>query len=473
MFFQRFYDEGLAQASYLIGCEATREAVVVDANRDVAQYVAAATANKLRITHVTETHIHADYLSGSRELAKVAGARLLLSGEGGHGWEYTFASVDGATILRDGDSFSLGNVRVDVLHTPGHTPEHLSFLVTDLATNARPIGLLSGDFVFVGDVGRPDLLERAAKQTGTMEAAAHTLFKSLQRFRNLPDFLQLWPGHGAGSACGKALGAMPQSTVGYEKIANWGLTTTDESTFVTEVLAGQPEPPTYFAEMKRLNRDGPPLLGALPQPPQLEAELLTARIVNESSVIDTRSGALFATGHVPSTLNIPLGKSFVTWAGWLVPADKPVYLIAGSAAEANQLARELALIGIDHVVGWFGVSVFESWRHAGGTLNTVTQMTVADLAPRLGTGELSVVDVRNKSEWDHGHLPAAAHIPLGQLAGRVGEIKRGQPVVLQCQGGARSVIASSVLLRAGVAQVVNLTGGYAEWVAAGNPISSE
>ncbi len=473
MFFLRFYDDGLAQASYLVGCEATREAIVVDANRDIAQYVAAAAANRLRITHVTETHIHADYLSGSRELAKSTGAKLLLSAEGGPGWEYTYAKTDGATLLRDGDSVSIGRVRIDALHTPGHTPEHLSFLVTDLAASDRPLGLLSGDFVFGGDVGRPDLLERAANISGTMEASAHTLFRSLQRFRELPDYLQLWPGHGAGSACGKALGAMPQSTVGFEKIANWGLTTTDESAFVREVLAGQPEPPTYFAEMKRLNRDGPPLLGTLPVPDLLDPDLLIARVAQEATVVDTRSGDQFAAGHVPGTLNIPSGKSFVTWAGWLVPASKPVYLIAGTAADANRLSRELALIGIDHVAGWFDSRALESWRRRGGVLEIVDQTTVAELASNLGAGNVTVVDVRNRSEWEHGHLPGAVHIPLGHLAARFNELDRGKPVVLQCQGGARSAIASSVLLRLGMTNVVNLQGGFAEWAAGGNPVRSD
>jgi len=274
MFLRRFYDEGLAQASYLIGCDGSGEAVVIDANRDIAQYLSAAAAERLRITRVTETHIHADFVSGSRDLASRTGATLLLSAEGGRDWQYGFAASDGATLLHDGDAFRAGRVRFDVLHTPGHTPEHLAFLVTDLATSDRPVGLLSGDCVFVGDVGRPDLLERAAKVANTMEASAHTLFHSLTRVRDLPDFVQLWSGHGAGSACGKALGALPQSTIGYERVANWGLMTLDEDAFVREVLAGQPEPPAYFAEMKRINRDGPPLLREWPQPERLEARRL-------------------------------------------------------------------------------------------------------------------------------------------------------------------------------------------------------
>ncbi|HLL45111.1 MAG TPA: MBL fold metallo-hydrolase, partial [Longimicrobiaceae bacterium] len=229
MILRRLYDDKLAQASYLVGCAATGEALVVDPNRDVEQYVEAARGEGLRVMHVTETHIHADFVSGSRELARRSGAQLFLSGEGGEDWRYAFAEEAGATLLRDGDSFRVGNVRVEVLHTPGHTPEHLAFVVTDTAGADRPMGVLSGDFVFVGDVGRPDLLERAARHEGTMEAGARTLFRSLQRFKALlPDWVQLWPGHGAGSACGKALGAVPQSTLGYEKLFNWGLAAADE-----------------------------------------------------------------------------------------------------------------------------------------------------------------------------------------------------------------------------------------------------
>jgi hydroxyacylglutathione hydrolase len=238
MLLKRFYDPKLAQASYLVGCAATGEALVVDPNRDVDQYVTAADDEGLRISHVTETHIHADFVSGSRELAARTGAKLYLSDEGGPDWRYAFAAADGAMLLRDSDSFMVGTVRVEALHTPGHTPEHMTFLITDTATTDRPMGAFTGDFIFVGDVGRPDLLERAAKVAGTMEAGARTLYHSIQRFKGLPDWLQLWPGHGAGSACGKALGAVPSTTLGYERISNWALNAESEDAFVREVLAG-------------------------------------------------------------------------------------------------------------------------------------------------------------------------------------------------------------------------------------------
>ena len=463
MFFKRFYDDGLAQASYLIGCDASGEAVVIDPSRDAEQYVAAAAAERLRITRVTETHIHADFVSGSRELAKRTGATLLLSAEGGRDWQYGFAASDGATLAHDGDSFHVGRVRFDVLHTPGHTPEHISLLVTDLAASDHPVGLLSGDFVFVGDVGRPDLLERAAHVAGSMEASAHALFKSLKKIRALPDFVQLWPGHGAGSACGKALGSMPQSTIGYERVANWGLTTVDENAFVREVLAGQPEPPLYFAEMKRINRDGPPILGAWPTPGALDIGTLGPALAAHEVVVDTRAADAFAEGHVRGTLNIPLGKSFSTWAGWLLPYDRDVRLIATSQAEATRAAREMAKIGLDRVAGWFPADALPKWSEASSGMERVVQASAPALAPRIASGEVTVVDVRNASEWAHGHLPRALHIPVGHLSSRAAEIPRDRPVVVQCQGGGRSAIAASVLLRLGVSDVINLRGGYDEW----------
>ncbi len=266
MLLRRFYDDKLAQASYMVGCQATGEAVVVDPHRDTDVYLEAAEKEGMRIRYVTETHIHADFLSGARQLAKKVGATLLLSDEGGEDWRYGFAAEDGATLLHDGDRIELGRITLEALHTPGHTPEHLSFRITDGAASDRPMGVLTGDFLFVGDVGRPDLLEKAAGVAGTMEAGARVLWASLERFRSMPDYLQILPGHGAGSACGKALGSVPSSTLGYEKLVNWAFQCADEEEFVQEVLADQPEPPVYFAHMKRMNRDGPAVLDRLPEP---------------------------------------------------------------------------------------------------------------------------------------------------------------------------------------------------------------
>src|SRR5512142_552768 len=266
MLLLRFYDEGLAQASYLIGCQTTGDALIVDPNRDIEQYIAAAEAEGLRIAHVTETHIHADFVSGAPALAQRTGATLSLPDEGGAACRSGFAAESGAVLLQHQSHIDIGDLTITALHTPGHTPEHLSFLVVDRSAAPVPLGMLSGDFVFVGDVGRPDLLEKAANVQGTMIASARQLFQSLARLRDLPDHLQIWPGHGAGSACGKSLGAMPSSTLGYERRTNWAFGIHDEAAFVASVLEGQPSPPTYFGTMKRINRDGAPLLGVRAAP---------------------------------------------------------------------------------------------------------------------------------------------------------------------------------------------------------------
>ena len=472
MLLKRFYDTKLAQASYLIGCAATGEAIVVDANRDVEEYIRAATVEGLKVTHVTETHIHADFVSGSRELAQRTGARLLLSDEGDADWKYTFAAESGATLLHDGDMFMVGNLKFDVLHTPGHTPEHLSFLVTDTPATDKPMGAITGDFVFVGDVGRPDLLEKAAKMVGTMEASARTLFRSLQRFKQLPDYLQIWPGHGAGSACGKALGAVPFSTIGYERIANWAFTVSDEDEFVQMVLAGQPEPPRYFAEMKRINKEGPRALGGARRPERLPGSHIEALIADGALLVDTRTATEYAARHVPGTINIPLNKSFNTWAGWLVPYDRDFSLIMSDSSThcVDEAVRDLAMIGLDRVAGYLGPEAIEAWAAAGHELGSVAQMSAAELAERRRRGDVVVLDVRGRAEWEAGHIPGAENIPVGYLVERLDEVPRDRPVVVHCQTGARSAIAASVLRDKGLTNIFNLTGGFSDWEAHGHRV---
>ena len=462
MFVKRFFEPPLAQASYMIGCQAAGEAIVIDANRDVAHYIAVASQEGLRITHVTETHIHADYVSGSRELAERTGASLELSDEGGQDWKYQFPH---ARQLKHGDRITIGNITLDVLHTPGHTPEHLTFLVTDGAAADRPIAAVTGDFIFVGDVGRPDLLERAANLTGTMAGSARTLFKSLQSFATHEDWLQIWPGHGAGSACGKGISAIPSSTLGYERRFNWAFNTKSEADFVTKVLAGQPEPPKYFAKMKRVNKEGPAILGQFHVPAKLAAATLPELLSSKALVIDTRPASAYAAGHVAGTINIPFNASFVTWAGWLIPADE-FYLIvdAATAARLGELARSLAMIGLDRIAGYFDASA------ATGT-QTVRQVSARELSERLK--DVTVVDVRSENERMAGHIGGARHIPLGYLAERVAELPRDRPIVVQCQSGARSSIAASVLERLGVTNVMNLSGGMSAWVTAGLPVAEE
>ena len=476
MIVRRFYDEKLAQASWLVGCGASGEALVVDPNRDIDQYIRAAEQEGVQITHVTETHIHADFVSGSRELAARTGARLYLSDEGGPEWSYGYANDAGAVLLHDGDEFNVGNVRVRVMHTPGHTPEHVVFIVTDGASADRPMGVLTGDFIFVGDVGRPDLLEKAAGVAGTMEASARALYASIERFRNaLPDFVQLWPGHGAGSACGKALGAVPQTTLGYEKLFNIGVAATDEAEFVQTILAGQPEPPKYFAEMKRINRDGPRLLGGFHCPPRMPENMLESLLADDAVVVDTRHAGDYASEHIAGTINIPQNRSFTTWAGWLVPYDRDFYLIVDESCTdcLEEAVRDLAMIGLDRVAGYFDVQVLEAWRARRRPLASVRQVDMKQVSAALEDDRVHVIDVRGRAEWEAGHMPGVQNIPVGYLRDRLDEIPRDRPVVLHCQSGGRSAIAASVLEASGITNVLNYTGGFSEWQAKGQPVVRE
>jgi hydroxyacylglutathione hydrolase len=373
MLLRRFYDPKLAQASYLLGCTVTGEALVVDPTRDIDPYLRAAEAEGLRIAHVTETHIHADFVSGARELADRIGARLYLSDAGGDSWRYGYAAEAGATLLHEASGVKVGTVELQVLHVPGHTPEHLTLLVTDTATASEPMGAFTGDFIFVGDVGRPDLIERAARVRGSMQESARHLFRSLQRFRTLPDYLQIWPGHGAGSACGKSLGAVPQTTLGYEKRFNWAFGITDESEFVRAVLEGQPEPPRYFAEMKRINQAGPGLLGGIRCPARLPVGTLAAALEDGATVVDTRPATEFGLGAVPGTINIPVSRAFTTWAGSLLPYDRDFYLIIDDSRgqTVNELVRDLSGIGLDRLAGYFGADTVEAWQASKGQLQTI------------------------------------------------------------------------------------------------------
>ena len=453
MLVRRCYDDRLAQASYLIGCQAAGEAIVIDPARDVTPYLDAARQERVRITRVTETHIHADFLSGSRELAAATGGEIMLSAEGGEDWQYRYP----ATALHDGDVIMVGAVQVTVIHTPGHTPEHLAFLVTDTARSADPVALVSGDFLFVGDVGRPDLLEEAAGVARSKEPSARQLFHSLQRLTALPDYLQIWPGHGAGSACGKALGALPTSTLGYERRTNWAFGLHDEGAFVAAVLEGQPPAPTYFARMKRLNRDGPAILGTRRALAKFDRSELP-RALRNGVVLDTRPRAAYASAHLPGTLNIPLIKAFTTWAGWLLPDTRDIFLVADDSKAASDAERALSSIGLDRLAGWFGADVVTA-AEADGTSRQSRLAPMAD-APRMQSEGALVVDVRDGHEWNAGHLEAAVHHPLGTLSSALADMDRTRPIAVHCEGGTRSAIAASLLEQMGFRQVTDLSDGW-------------
>jgi hydroxyacylglutathione hydrolase len=455
MFFKQIYEPGLAHASYMVGCQATGTVMVIDAKRDIDTYLEIARQERLTITHITETHIHADFLSGSRELTAVTGAELLLSDEGGAEWQYEFPH----TGLRDRDHFMVGNIKVEVMHSPGHTPEHISFLVTDTpATSSHPIMMFTGDFVFVGDVGRPDLLERAAGYRGTMEVGARQMFHSLKRFKALPDHIQVHPAHGAGSACGKALGAIPSSTVGYEKLVNWALQFDDEDAFVDALLEGQPEPPRYFAQMKKLNKVERALLPEVPAMHELSLGALQDAMAKGLMIVDTRTKTSFAGGHLPGSINIQDNKSFSTWAGWFLSYDEPFVLIAYPDS-VNELTRKLMRIGLDNWMGYYpNVS---DWQDQGHDLQILPQIELDALIEQVD--DLYILDVRGSSEHLAGHIPGAVHIHAGYLQQHLDEIPRDRTVVVACQGGDRSSIATSYLQRMGFTNVMNYPQGYAGW----------
>lgn len=467
MLLKYFYDGALAHASYMVGCQRARVAVVVDPGRDIEQYIEMAAREGVKLIAVAETHIHADYVSGARELADRVGAKLYLSDEGTADWKYLFADQYDHQLVKDGDSFMIGNIQFDVLHTPGHTPESISFMLTDNGGSAdKPMGIFTGDFVFVGSIGRPDLLEEAAGLAHTAEPGARDLFHSAERFKMLPDYLQVWPAHGAGSACGKGLGAIPSSTVGYEKLFNPALQFTDEDEFVKYILSDQPEAPKYFAVMKRVNKEGPAVIGDKGLPESQPVDDLSSAL-NSSTVIDLSPSDQFANGHVPRTLNIPTGM-LAGWAGWVVDYSKPAYLIAdpGQLPEATRVLRK---IGLDDVRGYFDVSRI---REAGLATERFLRRTPLELGQRIKSGEVTLIDVRSNAEWDAGHIPCAEHHFLGRLPDEVPSLHKAKPFVTQCQSSARSAIAASILQRAGV-EVIDMSGGIAEWKEAGLPVSTE
>jgi hydroxyacylglutathione hydrolase len=464
MFFKHIYETGLAQASYLVGCQSTGEAIVIDPKRDIDTYLEIAEQEKLKITHIAETHIHADFLSGSRELAKATGAEIYLSDEGGTDWQYQFPHFG----LKDKNTFKVGNLKFEVMHSPGHTPEHISFILTDTARSNHPSMIFSGDFVFVGDVGRPDLLEKAAGIKGTQEIGAHQMFNSLKKFKALPDHLQVWPAHGAGSACGKALGAVPSSTVGYEKLTNWALTIEDENQFVQMLLDGQPEPPKYFAMMKKLNKVGPKILGSIPHPGRFSLQQFEKVFKENIIIIDTRDKLAFAGGHIPGSINIQDNSAFSTWAGWMINYDDPFLLVARDS-RIESLTKALIRIGLDNIIGY--VNDVDKIANAGYEMETTRQITVQQL--KAETEEYFFLDVRGYSEYNAGHIHSSVNIQAGSLLDRIDEIPLDKKVVVHCAGGDRSAIAASILQQKGFDNIYNLTCGMNGWTQAGLEIVTE
>lgn len=460
MLFKYFYDRALAHASYLVGCQKTNEAVIIDPGRDIQPYLQEAAKRGMRIVGASDTHIHADYVSGARELADQHGVKLYLSDEGPAAWKYDFATAYDHQLLKEGDTFSVGHVEFKVMFTPGHTPESLSFILTDKGGGAdQPMGIFTGDFVFVGSIGRPDLLEEAAGIMGTAEPGARDLFKSIARFKELPDYLQVWPAHGAGSACGKGLGAIPSSTVGYEKRFNPALQFDDEQQFVDYILSEQPEPPKYFAIMKRVNKEGPAVLGQPSLPKKMDLGVLEETI-NSQFVVDTGKADAFASAHVPGTVNIQ-PKHMAMWGGSLIDYEKPVYLITDSNDLTNIL-RIMQEVGMDNVAGYFDT---EEVAQGGFRTASFEQVGPQEIADKIASGEVELVDVRGWSERKVASIPGSHHAFVSTLLddNNMDQFLDDRTYVFQCKTGERSIIAASLAERAGAKHLLNLDGGIENW----------
>lgn len=463
MFFKHLYEKGLAQSSYIIGCQATGEAIVIDPQREISQYTNIAENEGLNITHITETHIHADFLSGSRELASVTNGKIYLSDEGGKDWQYRYKHIP----LHDGDVINVGNLNLKVMHTPGHTPEHLSFLLSDTTLSKKPMMIFTGDFVFVGDVGRPDLLEKTVGITGTMELSAKQMFNSLRKFKNLPDYVQVWPGHGAGSACGKSLSSVPSSTVGFEKISNWALQIEDESKFINELLKDQPEPPKYFAMMKKINRFGPTVLGGIPHPAKLTLNQFKEVVSGNITILDSRDKLSFAGGHIKGSLNVPDNSAFTTWTGWMLKYDEP-YVLITEKNTIEELTKNLVRIGMEHFFGY--IADLNNWADHCNELEVVKQITVSELSKLNKDEEIQIIDVRESTEYKSAHIPQAVNIHAGLIENNLEKIDKSKKVVVYCESGDRSSIAISKLMKNGFLNAYNLTGGIKAWITEGSPV---
>ncbi len=464
MLLERFDDRGLSQYSYAIGCEGCGEIAIVDPRRDVDVYLEFAHDRSLRIVAVLETHIHADFASGALALARKTGADLWLSAyDDGELYDVAFPH----TPAREGDALTLGQTRLVALHTPGHTPEHLSFLAYDLARAPEvPQVMLSGDFLFVGSLGRPDLIGEAMKQR-----LAHQLYTSVkEKLGPLPDGLEVHPGHGAGSMCGSGMSARPMTTLGFERLANKYLAPDlTREAFVEDILAHVPPFPPYYKRMKVLNARGCEPMAELPGDRAIAARDFHTLVEGGHVIVDLRDQLSFGAGHIPGAFGIGASGSLSTWAGWVVPPDAPILLVASRPEQVPDAVRALIRVGLDDIRGYLDGGM-EKWIGAGYPVTHIRELTPTEFAGTRADEPMFVVDVRTNDEWTGGHIPGAHNILGGHLADRVAELPRdGTPIAVVCGTGYRSTVAASILERAGFPEVVNITGGMAAWRQSGLP----
>jgi glyoxylase-like metal-dependent hydrolase (beta-lactamase superfamily II)/rhodanese-related sulfurtransferase len=455
MFFEQFYLGCLAHASYMIGSDG--EAAVVDPRRDVEEYVDAAAAAGLEIRYVIETHLHADFVSGHRELAERTGAVVVFGVKAG-------AAIPHRAV-KDGDEIRLGRVVLRFLETPGHTPESVSVLVIDTEVSPDPLMVLTGDTLFVGDVGRPDL---AGGQDATPAQMAGLLYDSLHgKLLTLGDEVQVFPAHGAGSLCGKNISRETSSTIGAQRRENYALQPMPKERFVRMLTADLPEVPRYFPMDVALNRAGAAPLSERPLPPALTPEAVRRLAGEGAQVLDVRPSADFGAGHVPGSVNIGLGGQFASWSGTLLDASRPLVVVADDEALVREAVTRLARVGLENVAGYLDRGV-AAWDRAGLPVADVPQIAVGELKERLGKADgLQVVDVRRPGEYAAGHVPGAGSRPLDRLESEVGSLDPARPTAVICAGGYRSSAAASLLRRHGFRDLINVIGGTSAWVAAG------
>jgi hydroxyacylglutathione hydrolase len=454
---ERIYTPGLAQIAYIIGDEQAGVAAVIDPRRDIEEYLALAQSHGLRISHIFETHVHADFVSGAPELAATTGATIYASRLGASGFAHT--------PLDDGDVIEVGSLKVQALFTPGHTPEHMAYLVTDPAISERPQLLFSGDMLFVGEVGRPDLLGEA--QTA---ALVSQLFESIrERLIPLDDDIIVYPGHGAGSACGKKIGDSPSTTIGQEKRFNYAFQIPDRAAFSTEIMVGMPPAPTYYPKLKQVNKAGAILLKELPHGHPLAADDVAARMDAGALVIDARAPEAFGGAHIPGTIFAGLGPNFTAWMGWLAPFDADIILVLEHDDQFEDARTELRRIGLDRVAGYLQGGM-AAWTASGRDIATLPQISVHDLHAALAT--TSVLDVRSADEWNSERIDGATHQYAADIVRGDLPADTAGPFALICGSGYRSSVAASVLQRAGRDELVNVIGGMAAWQAAGLPVDT-
>jgi glyoxylase-like metal-dependent hydrolase (beta-lactamase superfamily II)/rhodanese-related sulfurtransferase len=458
MYFEQFYLGCLAHASYMIGSEG--EAVVVDPQRDVDIYLKAAEDHGLKIRHVFETHLHADFVSGHKELAARTGAKIYIGAAAGA----VFPHLD----VHDGFELRVGKVKLVALETPGHTAESICLLLTDQEKSPRPWAVLTGDTLFLGDVGRPDLSPHH-----TSQQLAGMLYDSLHnQLMTLSDDVAVYPAHGAGSLCGKNMRAERSSTIGTERLTNYALQIKSREEFVKELTTNLPVRPDYFLQDAKINREGAPSLADLGELPAVSAvelqSLMTAGVV----ALDVRPGEQFAAAHVPGSINIALSGQFATWAGILLGLDSSTVLIAESADQVAEARMRLARVGIERLRGFLEGGI-AGWKQAGLELAALHEIAVEDLRLQLQSGELQLLDVRRESEWQAGHIPGASWAPLDRFQNALPELDRELSLAVHCKGGYRSMIACSFLERAGYRNLINVKGGFDAWQQAQFPFVTE